>query len=111
MLNGTLHLSSSRVVRALRLAALPTASGSTADVPRMRNHPIEALPSYRPDHSFTIEFAFGLATGDRNASTPSAWNDAHYGGRNLLPPDILIRKTAKSPKSTALLAEITKATN
>jgi hypothetical protein len=39
------------------------------------------------------------------------WNDAYYGGRNLLPPDILIRKTAKSPKATALLAEITKATN
>jgi hypothetical protein len=30
------------------------------------------------------------------------WNDAYYGGRNLLPPDVLIRKTAKSPKSTAL---------
>ena len=38
------------------------------------------------------------------------WNDAYYGGQNLLPPDILIRKTAKSPKSTALLAEVTKAT-
>ena len=38
------------------------------------------------------------------------WNDAFYNGRNLLPPDILMRNTAKSPKSTALLAEVTKAT-
>jgi lipid-binding SYLF domain-containing protein len=37
------------------------------------------------------------------------WNDAYYGGRNVLPPDILIRKTAKSPKSAALLAELAKA--
>jgi SH3 domain-containing YSC84-like protein 1 len=38
------------------------------------------------------------------------WNDAYYGGNNVLPPDILIRKTAKSPKSSALLAEVAKAT-
>lgn len=38
------------------------------------------------------------------------WNDAFYNGRNLLPPDILIRHTAKSPKSTALLAEVARAT-
>lgn len=38
------------------------------------------------------------------------WNDAYYGGRNLLPPDILIRGTVKNPKSTALLADVTKAT-
>ncbi|MGH8849643.1 MAG: lipid-binding SYLF domain-containing protein [Casimicrobiaceae bacterium] len=38
------------------------------------------------------------------------WNDAYYGGRNVLPPDILVRGTAKSPKSTALLADIIKAT-
>jgi SH3 domain-containing YSC84-like protein 1 len=38
------------------------------------------------------------------------WNDAYYGRNNLLPPDILIRKTATSPKSSALLAEVAKAT-
>ena len=27
------------------------------------------------------------------------WNDAYYGKSNVLPPDILIRKTATSPKS------------
>ncbi|MEO8304809.1 MAG: lipid-binding SYLF domain-containing protein [Betaproteobacteria bacterium] len=37
------------------------------------------------------------------------WNDAYYSRRNLLPPDILIRHTATSPKSTALLAEVAKA--
>lgn len=31
------------------------------------------------------------------------WNDAYYGGSNILPPDIIIRRTARSPKSTALL--------
>jgi len=37
------------------------------------------------------------------------WNDAYYGGSNVLPPDILIRKTAKSPKSSALLASVAQA--
>jgi lipid-binding SYLF domain-containing protein len=39
-----------------------------------------------------------------------AWNDAFYGGTNILPPDILIRKTATSPKSSALLATVARAT-
>lgn len=38
------------------------------------------------------------------------WNDGYYGKSNVLPPDILIRKTATSPKSAALLADIAKAT-
>ena len=38
------------------------------------------------------------------------WNDAYYGKTNLLPPDILIRRTATSPKSAALLADVAKAT-
>ena len=38
------------------------------------------------------------------------WNDAYYGGSKVLPPDILIRKTARSPKSSALLADVAKAT-
>ena len=38
------------------------------------------------------------------------WNDIYYGGRNVLPPDILMRRTAKSPKATALLEDVAKAT-
>ena len=38
------------------------------------------------------------------------WNDVYYGKSNVLPPDILIRKTATSPKSAALLADVAKAT-
>ena len=37
------------------------------------------------------------------------WNDAYYGGTNLLPPDILIRRSARSPKSTALLTAVSNA--
>lgn len=39
-----------------------------------------------------------------------AWNDAYYGRSNVLPPDILIRKTVQSPRSAPLLAEVAKAT-
>ena len=39
----------------------------------------------------------------------TGWNDAFYGRNNLLPPDILIRRTATSPKASALLADVTKA--
>ena len=39
-----------------------------------------------------------------------AWNDAYYGGRNVTPPDILIRASAKSPRSSSLLGEVTRAT-
>ena len=38
------------------------------------------------------------------------WNDGYYGKSNVLPPDILIRRTATSPKSAALLADVAKAT-
>jgi lipid-binding SYLF domain-containing protein len=38
------------------------------------------------------------------------WNDGYYGKSNVLPPDILIRKTVTSPKSAALLADVAKAT-
>jgi lipid-binding SYLF domain-containing protein len=38
------------------------------------------------------------------------WNDAFYGRSNLLPPDILIRRSVSSPKASALLAEVAKAT-
>ena len=39
-----------------------------------------------------------------------AWNDAYYGRSNVLPPDILIRRTAQSPKSAALLTKVASAT-
>jgi lipid-binding SYLF domain-containing protein len=38
------------------------------------------------------------------------WNDAFFGGSNLLPPDILIRRTVTSPKAASLLADVAKAT-
>ena len=40
----------------------------------------------------------------------SAWNDAFYNGTNVLPPDIVMRKTARSPRSSALLAAVASAT-
>jgi lipid-binding SYLF domain-containing protein len=39
-----------------------------------------------------------------------AWNDAYYGRGNVLPPDILIRRTVQNPRSAGLLAEVAKAT-
>jgi hypothetical protein len=39
---------------------------------RHRNQPIEALTSYCPITRSQIEFALGLATGDRNTSTRCA---------------------------------------
>ena len=38
------------------------------------------------------------------------WNDAYYGTSNVLPPDIVMRKTAKSSKASPLLAEVANAT-
>jgi lipid-binding SYLF domain-containing protein len=38
------------------------------------------------------------------------YNDAYYGRSNLLPPDILMRKTVTSPKATPLLTEVARAT-
>ena len=38
------------------------------------------------------------------------WNDAYYGGSNILPPDILIRRTARSAKSNALLTQVREGT-
>jgi SH3 domain-containing YSC84-like protein 1 len=38
------------------------------------------------------------------------WNDAYYGRSNVLPPDILIRKTATSPKAKVLLTQVAEAT-
>lgn len=38
------------------------------------------------------------------------WNDAYYGGNNVLPPDIIIRRTARTPRAAPLLNEIANAT-
>ncbi len=40
----------------------------------------------------------------------TAWNDAFYGRSNVLPPDILIRKSATSPQAAGLLADVARAT-
>jgi lipid-binding SYLF domain-containing protein len=37
------------------------------------------------------------------------WNDAYFGASNVLPPDIVIRKSVKSPKASRLLAEVANA--
>jgi lipid-binding SYLF domain-containing protein len=52
----------------------------------------------------------GLNLDGTVISTNVPWNDAFFGGSNLLPPDILIRRTVTSPKATALLADVAKAT-
>jgi lipid-binding SYLF domain-containing protein len=43
-----------------------------------------------------------------NTNVP--WNDAYYGRSNVLPPDILIRKSVASPKASPLLNEVAQAT-
>ncbi len=48
----------------------------------------------------------GLNLDGTVVSVNGDWNDAYYGGKNLLPPDILIRKTVQSPKSTQLLTAV-----
>jgi lipid-binding SYLF domain-containing protein len=42
-------------------------------------------------------------------STNIPWNDAFYGRNNVLPPDILIRRTVTSPKASALLTDVARA--
>ena len=39
-------------------------------------------------------------------STNIPWNDAYFGKSNVLPPDILIRKTVKNPNAAPLLADV-----
>ena len=52
----------------------------------------------------------GLNLDGTVVNTNIAWNDAFFGRTNLLPPDILIRRTVTSPKAAALLADVAKAT-
>jgi len=51
----------------------------------------------------------GLNLDGTVVRTDSDWNDAYYGGKNLLPPDILMRKTVQSPKSAPLLTAVARA--
>jgi lipid-binding SYLF domain-containing protein len=52
----------------------------------------------------------GLNLDGTVVSTNVPWNDAFFGGSNLLPPDILIRRSVNSPKAASLLADVAKAT-
>jgi SH3 domain-containing YSC84-like protein 1 len=52
----------------------------------------------------------GLNLDGTVVSTNVPWNDAFFGGSNLLPPDILIRRTVTSPKAASFLADVAKAT-
>jgi len=51
----------------------------------------------------------GLNLNGTVVSTNVPWNDAFYGRSNLLPPDILIRRSVTSPKSQALLTDVARA--
>jgi len=42
--------------------------------------------------------------------TNIGWNNAYYGGQNVLPPDILIRRSVRSAKAEGLLSEVSRAT-
>ena len=48
----------------------------------------------------------GLNLDGTVVSTNIPWNDSYFGGTNILPPDILIRRTAKNPNAAPLLADI-----
>lgn len=48
----------------------------------------------------------GLNFDGTVVNTNIDWNDAYYHGKNILPPDILIRGKVKSPRSAALLREV-----
>lgn len=52
----------------------------------------------------------GLNLDGTVVHTNIPWNDAYYGRSNTLPPDILIRRSATSPKASALLNEVAQAT-
>lgn len=52
----------------------------------------------------------GLNLDGTVVSTNVPWNDAFFGKSNLLPPDILIRRSVTSPKAAGLLADVARAT-
>lgn len=51
----------------------------------------------------------GLNLDGTVVNTNIPWNDAFFGGSNLLPPDILIRRTVVSPKAKELLQDVQRA--
>ena len=53
---------------------------------------------------------YGGLNLDGTVITPNnGWNDAYYGRSSVLPPDILIRRSATSPRSQALLTDVARA--
>jgi SH3 domain-containing YSC84-like protein 1 len=52
----------------------------------------------------------GLNLDGTVVHTNIPWNSAYYSGSNVLPPDVVMRKTARSPKAAALLSEVANAT-
>ena len=52
----------------------------------------------------------GLNLDGTVVSTNIPWNDAFFARTNLLPPDILVRRTVTSQKAAGLLADVAKAT-
>jgi lipid-binding SYLF domain-containing protein len=50
----------------------------------------------------------GLNLDGTVVNTNIDWNNAYYGSKNVLPPDILISHKVKSAKSSALLSEVAK---
>jgi len=64
-------------------------------------------------HFITFSTAASRTNAQAQASCPSnayCWFEhAYYGGSNVLPPDIVMRKTAKSAKAAPLLTEVANA--
>lgn len=52
----------------------------------------------------------GLNFDGTVVNTNIDWNDAFYGRKNVLPPDILISRKVSSPKSKALLSDVARHT-
>ena len=50
----------------------------------------------------------GLNLDGTVVNTNIDWNDAYYGKKNVLPPDILMRHTAQSSKAAGLLGDAAK---
>ncbi len=52
----------------------------------------------------------GLNLDGTVVSTNIPWNDAYFGGTNLLPPDILIRRSVVNAQARPLLEDVARAT-
>jgi len=51
----------------------------------------------------------GLNLDGTVISPNGSWNDAYYGRSGVLPPDIVVRRSATSPRSQALLTDVARA--